>query len=60
MLAEILHRLAELRVGVVAVARANDHVLARLERKALVEPAGTLRVFPTINSAVRAYRQRRS
>ncbi|MGE3449333.1 MAG: SulP family inorganic anion transporter [Microbacteriaceae bacterium] len=59
VLAEILHRLAGIGVGVVAVARANDHVLARLERAALLEPAGTLRVFPTINSAVRAYRQRR-
>ena len=59
VLAEFLHRLADLGVRVVAVARTNEHVLARLERAALVEPAGTLRVFPTINSAVRAYRQRR-
>ena len=58
VLAEFLDGLAELGVGVVAVARANDHVLARLERAVLVEPAGPLRVFPTINSAVRTYRQR--
>ena len=60
VLVELVHRLADLGVGVVAVARANDRVLARLERVALVEPAGPLRVFPTINSAVHAYRQRRS
>jgi high affinity sulfate transporter 1 len=46
-------------VDVVAVARANDAVLDRLARAGLVEPAGRLRVFPTINGAVRAYRQRR-
>lgn len=57
VLAELLERLAESGVKVVAVARANEHVLARLERGALLEPAGALRVFPTINSAVRAYRQ---
>lgn len=46
-------------VDVVAVARANDAVLDRLARAGLVEPAGRVRVFPTINGAVRAYRQRR-
>ena len=46
-------------VDVVAVARANDVVLDRLARAGLVEPAGRVRVFPTINGAVRAYRQRR-
>jgi high affinity sulfate transporter 1 len=46
-------------VDVVAVARANDAVLDRLVRAGLVEPAGRVRVFPTINGAVRAYRQRR-
>lgn len=54
-------RLTQLGVAVVGVARANEDVLARLERAGLVEPAGKLRVFPTINSAVRSYRdQRRS
>jgi SulP family sulfate permease len=55
---ELLARLRELDVCVIAVARANDEVLARLERAELVEPPGPLRVFPTINSAVRAYRAR--
>ncbi|MEK7425087.1 MAG: sulfate permease [Actinomycetota bacterium] len=59
VLAELVERLADLGVGVVAVARANDQVLSRLDRAALLEPAGALRVFPTINGAVRAYRQRR-
>ena len=58
VLAELLQRLVELGVTVVAAARANEHVLARLERADLLEPAGPLRVFPTINSAVQAYRQR--
>jgi high affinity sulfate transporter 1 len=57
-LAVLLDRLAALDVEVVAVARANDSVLDRLRRAALVEPAGPLRTFATINSAVRAYRQR--
>lgn len=59
VLAELVERLADLGVGVVAVARANDRVLGRLDQAALLEPAGALRVFPTINGAVRAYRQRR-
>ncbi|HET9611830.1 MAG TPA: sulfate permease [Acidimicrobiales bacterium] len=45
-------------VDVVAVARANDDVLDRLARGGLIEPAGRVRVFPTINGAVRAYRHR--
>lgn len=57
-LAELLTRLAELDVAVVAVARANNKVLDRLRRAELIEPTGPLRTFPTINSAVRAYRQR--
>lgn len=57
-LAELLTRLTELGVAVVAVARANDRVLQRLERAALTEPGGSVRVFPTINSAVRAFRRR--
>jgi MFS superfamily sulfate permease-like transporter len=58
VLAELVPRVSALDVEVVAVARANDHVLDRLHRAGLVEPGGPLRVFPTINSAVRAYRQR--
>jgi SulP family sulfate permease len=55
---ELVARLAELDIVVVAVARANDKVLARLERAELLEPSGPLRPFPTINSAVRAFRRR--
>lgn len=58
LLAELLHRLAELGISVVAVARANDHVLSWLRRAELLGPTGSLRVFPTINGAVRAFRQR--
>ena len=57
-LAELLTRLAELDVAVVAVARANNKVVDRLRRAELIEPTGPLRTFPTINSAVRAFRQR--
>ncbi len=56
VLAELVESLPGLGVRIVAVARANDHVLARLERASLVQPSGVLQVFPTINSAVRAYR----
>ncbi|CAN5665207.1 SulP family inorganic anion transporter [soil metagenome] len=58
VLAELLDRLAEVGVSVVAVARANDYVLSRLQRARLLAPTGTLQVFPTINSAVRAFRDR--
>ena len=43
---------------VVAIARANDRVLRRLERAELLQPAGAAIVFPTINAAVRAFRTR--
>ena len=59
VLAELVASLPGLGVRIVAVARANDHVLARLERAELVQPSGALQIFPTINSAVRAYRQQR-
>jgi SulP family sulfate permease len=59
VLAELVRSLRGAGLQVVAVARANEAVLARLGRAGLLEPAGPLRVFPTINSAVRAYRQRR-
>jgi len=45
-------------VEVIAVARANERVLHRLQRAELVQPAGPLRVFPTINGAVRAFHAR--
>ena len=57
-LASLVDRLAELHVETVAVARANDIVLTRLRDAELVEPPGPLRTFPTINSAVGAYRGR--
>jgi len=41
VLVELLQRLAELGVSTVVVARANDHVLSRLQRAELLEPAGT-------------------
>lgn len=58
-LRELAERLAEQRLAVVAVARANDDVLAHLKRARLVEPDGPLRAFPTISGAVRAFRARR-
>lgn len=57
-LASLVDRLTELRVETVAIARANDIVLTRLRDAEIVEPPGPLRSFPTINSAVRAYRHR--
>jgi SulP family sulfate permease len=56
-LVDLAERLAQGAVAVVGIARANEDVLARLERAGLAEPVGSLRVFPTINSAVRAYRE---
>ena len=54
---KLLAEVAELRVTMVGVARANDRVLARLDSAELLDPIGPLRVFPTINGAVKAYRQ---
>ena len=45
-------------VEVIAVARANERVLHRLQRAELVQPTGPVRVFPTINGAVRAFHAR--
>ncbi len=58
MLVEVAASAVEFEVHVLGVARANDRVIARLARAELLEPVGPLRVFPTINAAVRAYRQR--
>ena len=58
MLHDLLPRLGRSGVQVLGVSRANDVVLARLDRASLLEPIGPLRVFPTINGAVRAFRQR--
>lgn len=57
-LADLHTRLGAAGVHVVAVARPNDLVIARLRRAALLEPDGPWRLYPTINSAVRAYRRR--
>lgn len=46
-------------VEVVCLSRANTHSLDRLRRAGLLEPVGPLRVFPTINGAVRAFRRDR-
>lgn len=59
VLGELLESLPPLGLRVVGVARANDDVLGRLRRAALIAPDGMLRVFPTINGAVRAYRAER-
>lgn len=57
MLAELLDE--QRRAGrVIAIARANERVLRRLERAGLIRPAGDAIVFPTINAAVRAFRNR--
>jgi hypothetical protein len=42
----------------VSVARANAAVAERLEQAALSSPRGPLRIFPTINGAVRAFEAR--
>ncbi|MBK5222895.1 MAG: sulfate permease [Acidimicrobiia bacterium] len=57
-LVDLVARVARRDVAVVGVARANDAVLASLRRADVIEPKGALQVFPTINSAVRAYRSR--
>lgn len=57
-LAGLVDRLSVRSVAVLAVARANAAVIERLEAAGLLAPGGGLREFPTINSAVRAFRQR--
>lgn len=57
-LVELAERLQRRGVALVAVARANEAVLARLRRARLVDPDGPIQVFPTINSAVRGFRSR--
>ncbi|MGB8861286.1 MAG: sulfate permease [Ilumatobacteraceae bacterium] len=58
MLGELASTVHSLGVDVLAVTRANEPVLARLRRAGLVEPDGPMRVFPTINGAVRAFHAR--
>ena len=58
-LSELLEQLTGLGIGVVAIARANDAVVSRLRRADVLQPTGPVRSYPTINGAVRAYRQHR-
>jgi len=58
MLVDLFPRLHASGVQVVAVARANDRVMDRLRRANLLEPTGPARLYPTINSAVRAFHSR--
>lgn len=58
MLTDLFARLREGGLEVIAVARANELVLDRLRRADLLEPSGRVRVYPTINSAVRAFHTR--
>lgn len=55
VLQEVIASLERRHIGTVAVARTNDHVLDRMRRARLTEPGGPIRVFPTINAAVRAF-----
>lgn len=55
-LADLVERLDT--VDVIAVARANRWVLGLLERAGVLAPTGRVTTYATINSAVRAYRDR--
>ena len=57
-LRELFGVLAGQGVQVIAVARANERVLHRLERAGLLQPSGPVHAFPTINGAVRAFHAR--
>lgn len=56
-LRDLVERVKSARTNVVAVARANDHVTARLRLAGLLAPDGPIIEFPTINGAVSAYRK---
>jgi high affinity sulfate transporter 1 len=56
-LADLATDLADLGVEVVGVARANTKADEHLRRAGLVGPDGPYRAFPTINAAVRAFRE---
>lgn len=58
VLVDLLEHLRAAGVGALSVTRANEHVLALLDRAELLEPVGPLRAYPTIKAAVRAYRER--
>ena len=57
-LRELVERITAGPTDVIAVARANDHVVAGLRRADLLAPQGPIVEFPTINGAVRAFRNR--
>jgi SulP family sulfate permease len=56
-LRDLVDRLTSGSTNVVAVARANDHVTARLRLAGLLAPDGPIVEFPTINGAVSAFRK---
>ncbi|GGK74200.1 SulP family inorganic anion transporter [Ornithinimicrobium pekingense] len=58
-LADLTASLAGLGLQRVAVARANQPVVRRLRRVALLAPEGPLHHYPTINAAVRDFRASR-
>lgn len=57
-LADFVERLQHLGLHRVSVARAHVDVVRRLRAAELLEPEGALHSYPTINAAVRAYRER--
>jgi high affinity sulfate transporter 1 len=58
-LADLVEAVETTGVTQVAVARPNHDVTVRLRSAGLLEPEGSVRAFATINSAVRAFRERR-
>jgi len=46
------------KASVIAIARANHQVLARMRSAGVLEPAGEIRTFRTINAAVRTFHRR--
>lgn len=57
-LTDLTERLHAQGVTELSVARANDRVLALLDRAELLDPVGPIVAYPTINAAVRAFRER--
>lgn len=58
-LADLVERLGGLGIARISVARANTDVVRRLRTAGLLAPDGPLHLYPTINSAVRAFREHR-
>lgn len=59
-LLDLLDQLEPTGVDQVAIARANDDVVRRLRSSGLLAPEGPIMSYPTINAAVRAYRDHRA